>query len=299
MPVTLSVTEDAVHRLAPDTDAVQAARGLIRKRSFVSPGISAEATWLLAKCQGGGSTPYEVSIDLADPSSPTFRCTCPSRKFPCKHGLGLLLLYAQTPEQFGAQEPSADLLAKREKKAARAEKKAEGPPAPRKVNKAALAKKTAAQRDGLDLLEKLVIDLVDAGEWFEPTRLEKLQRQAKQLNDAFLPGAVHVLNALILVGRDASLSDQERLARGAELITQLWATVQKGRNYLDEKLAGDESQAEADAVIEDVLGKSWQLTELREREATSKATSRSWSWHSRRLTREPANSASRSAISSS
>src|SRR5262249_15007541 len=54
-------------------------------------------------------------------------------------------------------------------------------------------------------------------------------------------------------------------ACGSELIAQLWATVQKGRNYLDEKLTGDESQAEADAVIEDVLGKSWQLTELREK----------------------------------
>jgi hypothetical protein len=265
MPATLSLTEDAVHRLAPDTDAVQAARGLIRKRSFLSPGISADGTWLLAKCQGSGKSPYQVSIDLADQSNPTFRCTCPSRKFPCKHGLGLLLLYAQSPEQFSEQEPSDDLLAKREKKAARAEKKTEGPPAPRKVNKAALAKKVAAQRDGLDLLEKLVVDLVDAGQWFEESRLDKMERQAKQLNDAYLPGAMHVLNALIQSGRHESLSDEARLANGADLIAQLWATVQKGRNYLDEKLAGDESQAEADAVIEDVLGKPWQLTELKEK----------------------------------
>jgi uncharacterized Zn finger protein len=27
-----------------------------------------------------------VSVDL---SGPAFRCTCPSRKFPCKHGLAL------------------------------------------------------------------------------------------------------------------------------------------------------------------------------------------------------------------
>src|SRR5690348_11070785 len=73
MPATLILTEDAVHRLAPDTDAVQAARGLLRKKSFLKPGISADATWLLGQCQGSGKTPYEVSIDLADPSSPTFR----------------------------------------------------------------------------------------------------------------------------------------------------------------------------------------------------------------------------------
>jgi hypothetical protein len=41
--------------------------------------------------------------------------------------------------------------------------------------------------------------------------------------------------------------------------------VQKGRNYLDEKIAGDESQAEADAAVEDVLGKVWQLTEMKEK----------------------------------
>jgi hypothetical protein len=266
VPETLTLTEDAVHRLAPDTDAVQAARTLLRKKSFLKPGISADATWLLAECQGSGSKPYEVSVDLADPSAPTFRCSCPSRKFPCKHGLGLLLLYAQSPEQFSEREPDADLLSKREKKAARAEKKAEaGPPAPRKVNKAALSKKTATQRDGLDLLEKLVVDLVKAGEWFDGSRLDKLERQAKQLTDAYLPGARHVLRELVLAGRDEGLSDEERTARGAELIARLWATVRKGRDYLDGKLAGDESQAEADAVIEDVLGKTWQLSELKEK----------------------------------
>jgi hypothetical protein len=157
-------------------------------------------------------------------------------------------------------------LAKREKKAVRDQKKAEdGEAAPRKINKAALAKKASAQRDGLDLLEKLVLDLVSGGQWFEETRVEKLQRQAKQLGDAYLPGAMYVLNRLALVGRDAGLSDEERLAQGADLIGQLWATVQKGRNYLDAKLSNDESQAEADAVIEEVLGKVWTLDELREK----------------------------------
>lgn len=76
---------------------------------------------------------------------------------------------------------------------------------------------------------------------------------------------MHVLRRLVLVGRDEGLADEDRSTRGADLIAQLWATVRKGRDYLDEKLSGDESQAEADAVIEDVLGKSWQLTELKEK----------------------------------
>lgn len=265
MPVTLTLTEDAVHRLAPDTEAVQAARGLIRKQAFLQPGVSADGTWLLAECQGSGNQPYDVSIDLADVSQPTFRCSCPSRKFPCKHSLGLLLLYASSPDQFKPREPSSDLIAKREKKAVRAEKQAEKATTPRKVNKAALAKKTSTQRDGLDLLEKLVVDLVNAGQWYESSRLDTIQRQAKQLSDAYLPGAMHDLNSLVLLGRDPQIGDDERLARGAELIARLWTAVRKGRAYLEEKLSGDESQAEADALIEDVLGKTWQLAELKEK----------------------------------
>jgi hypothetical protein len=266
MTTTLLLTEDTIQRVAPDSEAITAARGLVKKNSFLDPGISADQTWLLARCKGSGKQPYDVSVDLADPSSPSCRCNCPSRKFPCKHGLGLMLLYVQSPDRFSTQEPPPELLAKRDKKASRDQKKTEGgEAAPRKVNKAALAKKASAQRDGLDLLEKLVLDLVSAGQWFEATRLEKLQRQAKQLGDAYLPGAMFVLNRLALVGQEDSLSDEERLAQGADLIGQLWAMVQKGRNYLEEKIAGDENQVEADAVIEDVLGKVWQLTELRDK----------------------------------
>jgi SWIM zinc finger len=268
MSTSVSFTETAVQRLAPDDDSYKAARDLIRKKSFLKPGISADQTWLLGECKGSGKNPYEISIDITDSSQPTFRCNCPSRKFPCKHGLGLLLHYAQSANQFTTREPSEELQAKREKKAAREQKKTEegaAPPKPKKVNVAALQKKIAAQREGLDLLEKLVVDLVAGGQWYETNRLDKLDRQAKQLGDAFLNAAMFSVNRLVLVGREAGLSDEERNARASDLIGQLWATVQKGRNYLDEKLSSDENQAEADAVIEDVLGKTWQLTELKEK----------------------------------
>src|SRR5690242_12944745 len=112
MTTTLLLTEDTIHRVAPDSEAVTAARGLVKKNSFLDPGISADQTWLLARCKGSGKQPYEVSVDLAEPSSPTCRCNCPSRKFSCKHGLGLMLLYLQSPDHFKPQEPSAELLAK-------------------------------------------------------------------------------------------------------------------------------------------------------------------------------------------
>ncbi|MES2322362.1 MAG: SWIM zinc finger family protein [Pseudomonadota bacterium] len=67
-------------------------------------------------CQGSGKDPYKAQIELAGPS---FKCTCPSRKFPCKHGLGLYLLYARNAAAFSDNAaPSwvSDWLESREKR---------------------------------------------------------------------------------------------------------------------------------------------------------------------------------------
>ncbi|MFC6750247.1 SWIM zinc finger family protein [Deinococcus aquaticus] len=59
---------------------------------------------LWGECQGSGQTPYLTGVDL---SGPAFRCSCPSRKFPCKHALALLLLHATHTGQFGSATPPA------------------------------------------------------------------------------------------------------------------------------------------------------------------------------------------------
>src|SRR5262245_23150771 len=166
--IMATLTEDTVLRVVPDDQVLSDARGLIRKGKFGSLGVSADGTWLLGECKGSAKEPYKVSADLAMPDSPIGRCNCPSRKFPCKHGVGLMLLYVQDASKFKSREPDEALLAKREKAAARAEKAATAPP--KKVNTAALNKKVKAQRDGLDLLEKVLVDLVSSGQWFEPSR---------------------------------------------------------------------------------------------------------------------------------
>ena len=83
--------------------------------------------------------------------------------------------------------------------------------------------------------------------------------------DAYLPGAMIELRRLVLLGREEGVPEEERTAAAADLVGHLWATVQKGRNYLDNKLSADEDQAEADAVMEEVLGHVWQLTDLKEK----------------------------------
>ena len=88
---------------------------------------------------------------------------------------------AATPEE---------LAVKREKAAARVEKKAVEEARPRKVNKSALAKKIKAQLEGIDLLERLTQDLVRLGIGnMNAKTARELEEHAKQLGNAYLPGA--------------------------------------------------------------------------------------------------------------
>ncbi|MGN9759337.1 SWIM zinc finger family protein [Streptomyces sp. SD31] len=86
-------TADQVLALAPDTASRKAGSKLGAAGPWSEAGSSDEGTvWGL--CKGSGSKPYQTVIDIADASGPAYKCSCPSRKFPCKHALGLLLLWA-------------------------------------------------------------------------------------------------------------------------------------------------------------------------------------------------------------
>ncbi|MEV0638883.1 SWIM zinc finger family protein [Streptomyces sp. NPDC050619] len=84
---------DQVLSLAPDAASRKAGSKLGAAGPWSEAGRSGEGTvWGL--CEGSGSKPYQTVVDIADASGPAYRCSCPSRKFPCKHALGLLLLWA-------------------------------------------------------------------------------------------------------------------------------------------------------------------------------------------------------------
>ncbi|MER6123991.1 SWIM zinc finger family protein [Streptomyces sp. NPDC001795] len=86
-------TADQVLALAPDAASRKAGSKLGAAGPWSEAGSSDEGTvWGL--CKGSGSKPYQTVIDIADAAGPAYRCSCPSRKFPCKHALGLLLLWA-------------------------------------------------------------------------------------------------------------------------------------------------------------------------------------------------------------
>ncbi|MFF7773508.1 SWIM zinc finger family protein [Streptomyces tanashiensis] len=82
-------TAEQVLALAPDEASRRAGSELGTAGSWSETGCDEGAVWGL--CKGGGSTPYRTVVDT---TGPAYSCGCPSRKSPCKHALGLLLLRA-------------------------------------------------------------------------------------------------------------------------------------------------------------------------------------------------------------
>src|SRR5213075_969401 len=144
----MEIDEAYADSLAPNSGAIKNARGVVLKRKLVGLFRSSDGTLLFGDCKGSGAENYRPSADFADPSKPVFRCTCPSRQFPCKHSLALLYAHAQGGK-FVEKEVPADISEKRAKIQQRAEKKKEETDKPHKVNTSALKKKIQAQLEGI------------------------------------------------------------------------------------------------------------------------------------------------------
>lgn len=103
--------------VAPDASSLTAARKLARPGPWRETGCSDVLVW--GQCQGSGKTPYQVSVDLVGPA---YRCSCPSRKFPCKHALALLMLWSE-----GVIDESGQIAAFAEEWATQRAERAAGP----------------------------------------------------------------------------------------------------------------------------------------------------------------------------
>lgn len=94
----MSYSEQQILDLAPDDSSAKAGLQLAHASKWVKKCSNPKALW--GDCQGSGKNPYHTYIDL---TTIAFKCSCPSRKFPCKHGLGLLLLYAKQSHTFSVE----------------------------------------------------------------------------------------------------------------------------------------------------------------------------------------------------
>jgi SWIM zinc finger len=206
-PVGTRLHSDQVIGLAPDAASVAAGRKLATPGPWSELGCHEQAVWGRAK--GSGKLPYQVAVDL---SGPAYTCSCPSRKIPCKHVLGLLLLWSQGEAAVAAGEPPAHVaewLGGRAERAAATETRAaqraarEADPEAQAARRAA---RSAAITAGLAELERFLCDLVREGlaaarqrpaGWWDA--------QARRLVDAQAPGLaerVRRLGATLHAGRD-------------------------------------------------------------------------------------------------
>ncbi|WP_431784603.1 SWIM zinc finger family protein [Streptomyces chumphonensis] len=106
---------EQVLALAPDAASRRAGSRLAAPGPWSGTGTGRDAVWGL--CAGSGARPYRTAVDLTGPAS---TCSCPSRKFPCKHALALLLRWAEGPGPVPPGEApdwAAGWLAKRREKA--------------------------------------------------------------------------------------------------------------------------------------------------------------------------------------
>ena len=191
-------TVDQVLGLAPDAASASAGKGLATTRKWVSLCKNAEALW--GECQGSGSTPYQVRIDLSEPA---FKCSCPSRKFPCKHGIGLLLLWSGSADAFQESAAPAWVTEWLDTRKARAEKKAEQQESgtQKQADPVAQAKRAEKRESrveaGIEELETWLKDLVRRG--FAAAKAEPASfwtRMEARMVDAQAPGLSRYVRSL-------------------------------------------------------------------------------------------------------
>ena len=86
----MEMTRAAIEAMAPDQSALAAASALLKPAKWPLRARSGRLIW--GECQGSGAHPYRVAADIEDRGS---KCTCPSRKFPCKHALALMWMVVE------------------------------------------------------------------------------------------------------------------------------------------------------------------------------------------------------------
>ncbi len=167
-PPSVRWTAEAVLALAPDESSRKAASGLARPARWSDTGTTPDLVWGL--CAGSASSRYQIVVEI---SGPAYKCSCPSRKFPCKHALGLLLAWAngQVPDRAEPSDYAAAWASERriraQKAAARTVPRAGASTGDYSPADAEAARKRdeAAQARRAQRQERVASGLSELGEW--------------------------------------------------------------------------------------------------------------------------------------
>lgn len=264
------IDKNKILTMSPNTSAISNAKKICSSGAFEKLAHSSDDTFYMGECKGSGKSNYIVSADFIDEENPVIRCSCPSRQFPCKHGLALLFEIADE-KTFEECEIPEDILAKREKKeklkAKKEKESAEGTEkvkkAPSKTSTAARTKKINKQIEGLDLIKKITSQLLKVGlSTMGTVSLKEYKDIVKQLGDYYLPGPQILFQRLMLeVQEYKEDQDTKHYQQALECLKKLRAIEKKGREYLKTELEKENLEISDNTLYED-LGGVWKLEQL-------------------------------------
>ncbi|GFJ90753.1 hypothetical protein Prum_043950 [Phytohabitans rumicis] len=229
--------------LAPDASSARAGQGASAATKWESAGWGGDLLWGL--CRGSGKHPYQVCVDLSEPA---YRCSCPSRKFPCKHALGLMLLWSAG----GAPEAEAPDWVD-EWHAARAAKPRRAPVKKGQPSEAAAGKRADRVAAGMQELDRWLLDQISHGlAGAERSGYGPYEAMAARLVDAQAPGAA---NAVRRLGRIAGVGAQwaDRLLGELALLRLLVAAYGRVGELPDPLAATVRSRVGIPVPTEEVL----------------------------------------------
>ncbi len=259
-----------VETLAPDPASVKAARSLAGPGSWSAAGLVDDFLWGI--CRN-----YQVCVDL---SGPAFKCSCPSRKIPCKHTLGLLLRWAESDVPGGPAPAFVD-----EWRAARAKAAAAKPRAAATPDPVAAAKRVEQRAErvagGMAELRRWLDDQVRQGlAGAQRGGHKSFETMAARLVDAQAPSAA---NAVRRLGYAAGVGSQwaDRLLGELALLRLLVAGHERLADLPPELAATVRSRIGFPVATDDVLAgprvtDRWQVLGQVEIDDGALTTRRTW-----------------------
>ncbi len=220
-----------IEALSPKPEAFKAGNKLATESQWLELGSSERSLW--GKIKGSGSQPYFTQVDHQNFAS---KCTCPSRQFPCKHGLALLLIFAQKSNVDTIEEPEwvKDWIDKRRTKVEIKEQKEQSP---EEIAKKELAKEKRDEdrlvlvQSGIDEINLWLSDLMKSGLLELPAiPSEQFTKLAARMVDAKAPGLASWVKSLANINyttMDVWYEEAQEIIAKLNLIIRGWNNLEQ------------------------------------------------------------------------
>jgi len=229
----LSFTEEQIQSLAPKPTAFTAGKKLSPANKWSIASKSARVLW--GEIKGSGKTPYKVQVDL---QSVAYKCTCPSRQFPCKHAIGVMLLLANDPsaikEESSEPEWVQEWMDKREAKASKVNEETTKEYTPKELEKQEKAREKTQQKRvdevnaGVAELELWIKDIARTG-FLELSSKPQAEftKVIKRMVDAKAPALANWVREL----KELDYSDKDKWHdRSLHITARLYLLLQAYKN---------------------------------------------------------------------